>query len=767
MDVSGPGEVSNWYVDGTDVFFYYGSGTNETVYDDLWYLGDRYDIWLQFATLGTYTVKQTIKAKYDDDTTDTADPIEYTDSGTYTFHVGPMAELEVRQGGASPVLDENQYALTVEALTHGPDDPLDAEVAIELILPTGVSVVEPPIASHGTYSSGTWDLGEDLKTPDYRRSQGIHEASTLTFILEGEGAANARARATIANVQDYTVCIDSDGDDVVAANETACTNTTGNTWHSTAVYDYDTSNNSAMITAQAGTGGVGPDIPALATPTLHAPVVGVSWSELEYLYGVPVSHYETQWSPNGESGWTQLQTDLTFNELIDLTIASGVTRYYRVRAVSEAMVDEEHITGPWSAPVVVRTGGAEVTPGAPTNVSASADGGNAIDVSWSPPEDDGGFDVTGYQVQWSADGAGGWRTLATLDAPTDPTATVTHTDAGLGFGTERYYQVRAQNDAGWGGWSATVSATTLAGVPGTPNLTARANGATEISLSWTEPADNGSAITRYEIERSLDGSTWSSLVTTDPSVRTHTDEGLDPGTTYYYHVRAVNSAMPGLGSWSTARSATTRAQMPGIPQNLGAAADGENAIIVTWAEPADDGGSAITSYQVELRAVTESGGLGSASPRTVNASSQEYRHSGLTVGSTWQYRVQARNAAGWGEWSDPVQASTLSGVPAAPGSFQALANGPTEIVLTWTEPDDRGEPVSFYEIDWSADGTTDSWSRLISIASVNTTHIDGGLKSETTRHYRVRARATSTGSARGRPRATRPRTPAPSARRRV
>ncbi|MDE2787453.1 MAG: fibronectin type III domain-containing protein [Chloroflexota bacterium] len=639
---------------------------------------------------------------------------------TYTFHVGPVAELEARDGGSGPNADAERSALTIAAVNNGPDDSPGARVTG---LPRGAEVI---YISQGRYDgvAGVWNIGEFMHK-DSRRTAGQPEHATLVL----SATAGDTADVSIANSEDYEVCIASGGGTAHATTQTACNGITGASWHSGPVYDYDTSNSTDIrITARAGAGGVGPDIPALETPSVHTPAVGVSWSEIDNLYGVPVSHYETQWSANGESPWIQLQTDLTLNELVDRTIQSGQTRYYRVRAVSEAGV-----AGPWSAPVVVRTGGAEVTPGAPTEVSARADGGNAIVVSWSAPADDGGFPVTGYQVRWSANGADGWRNFAALGSEA-----TSYNDTGLAFATERYYQVRAQNDAGWGGWSATVSATTLAGVPATPNLTARANGSTAVNLSWTEPADNGSPITDYEIERSLDGSAWSPLTTTDPSVRAYTDSGLDPGTTYHYRVRAVNSA--GDGSWSTVRSATTTAQMPGVPQNLAAAADGENAIIVTWDAPADDGGSAITSYRVEQRAVTASG-LGSASHRTVNANAQEYRHSGLAVGSTWQYRVQARNAAGWGEWSEPVEASTLSGVPAAPGSFTARANGSKEIVLTWTEPDGRGEQVQYYRVDQSPDGSADSWSELATVSGGNTTtYIDGGLQPSTTRYYRIRAR---------------------------
>ena len=53
------------------------------------------DFALNFGGLGTYVLTFDIRATHS-----TSGVL--TDSGTYTFHVGPMADLEVRDAGASP-----------------------------------------------------------------------------------------------------------------------------------------------------------------------------------------------------------------------------------------------------------------------------------------------------------------------------------------------------------------------------------------------------------------------------------------------------------------------------------------------------------------------------------------------------------------------------------------------------------------------------------------------------------------------------------------
>ena len=497
-------------------------------------------------------------------------------------------------------------------------------------------------------------------------------------------------------------------------------------WFEGTVYDHKDGNDTATITAQAGTGGVGEGIPTLRTPTVHAPAVGIAWSEVEYLHGVPVTDYEIHWSPNGATGWTQLETELSLAEYADLAIQSGQTRHYRVRAVNEAGVK-----GPWSQSAVARTGGASEAPGAPTGVTAAADGGSSIEVSWLAPLDDGGTDITGYDVQWSADGSGGWNNAGS----TAEGETLNYTDPGLTFGATRYYRVAARNARGRGDWSAPPhpSATTESGVPGAPSLTARFTASHSIALEWTVPVDNGSSISGYEVQWSPDGSagSWSDLHTANSTVTAYDDTGLDPGTQRYYQVRAVNSV--GNGSWSRPANAVTPAALPD-PPTLRAEANGESGISLSWDPPANDGGAAINAY--ELQVSTNDGATYSLVTIT-SGSARSYTQGGMQPGTTRHYQLRARNSAGWGEFSGAVSATTLTGVPAAP-VLTARANGSTEIKLAWTKPDDRGSEIFFYELQQSDDGA--NWSTISSrLPAADTEYVHDGLGAGNVKHYRIRA----------------------------
>ena len=93
------------------------------------------------------------------------------------------------------------------------------------------------------------------------------------------------------------------------------------------------------------------------------------------------------------------------------------------------------------------------------------------------------------------------------------------------------------------------------------NLSPIRSGVAFIELSWARPSDNGSPITRYELERKEAGESYA-LVTPDPSVAatTYRDSQVSAGTTYTYQLRAVNA--DGDAEWSNEATATARVTPP-------------------------------------------------------------------------------------------------------------------------------------------------------------------------------------------------------------
>src|SRR2546425_401397 len=238
-----------------------------------------------------------------------------------------------------------------------------------------------------------------------------------------------------------------------------------------------------------------------------------------------------------------------------------------------------------------------VPPSPPRGLTATAASSSQISLSWTAPADNGGSAVTGYKIERTTDGGTTWSILV---ANTGSTAT-TYSDTGLAHTTTHTYRVSAINSVGTGSASNSASATTLAVAPSSPTgLAATAVSSSQVSLSWTAPADNGgSVITGYRVERSTDGgSTWSALVAnTGSAATTYSDTGLAHTTTYAYRVSAINSVGP--SSTSSTASATTLAVAPSSPTGLTATTVSASQVNLSWTAPTDNGGSAITRYKGE------------------------------------------------------------------------------------------------------------------------------------------------------------------------
>ena len=98
----------------------------------------------------------------------------------------------------------------------------------------------------------------------------------------------------------------------------------------------------------------------------------------------------------------------------------------------------------------------------------------------------------------------------------------------------------------------TVTVSVVAAAPEAPSWTSTAAGDQQVTVSWSEPEDNGSPITGYVVEYSADGGvTW---IEADPgpgSNTTVTVSGLTNGTEYLFRVYARNTAGTSTASSET------------------------------------------------------------------------------------------------------------------------------------------------------------------------------------------------------------------------
>ena len=192
------------------------------------------DYFLEFDSLGTYVVNFHALATRTDNK-------PYAASGDYIFHVGPIAELEVRDGGGGPLATPGQQAYTIMAANNGPDTAPAVQVTLtgvpqgaEAVLADGDGMYRET-SCEGGLCEAVWDLGELLvSTP--RPAAGLTPFPTLTLIAPAGVVAPDTIQAAIANTEDYSVEIDS-------------------VTHSTHYFDYIEDNDTADIAARAGAGG--------------------------------------------------------------------------------------------------------------------------------------------------------------------------------------------------------------------------------------------------------------------------------------------------------------------------------------------------------------------------------------------------------------------------------------------------------------------------------------------------------------------------------
>lgn len=300
----------------------------------------------------------------------------------------------------------------------------------------------------------------------------------------------------------------------------------------------------AWATTAADTPGAPAGLEAVEDGTSR---IDLSWNAPADTGGVPLIGYRIEVSENAVRSWSVLvaTTRTTRTTYSHTGLTAGSTRHYRVSAINQVGVGEP--SG------VARATTESSVPGAPTALSATANGSSRIDLAWAAPAHDGGDRITGHRIEVSENGGFSWRDLV---ANTN-TSNTTYSHTGLEPAATRHYRVSAINSLGAGEPSNVASATTDATVPDAPmGLVATAVDATQIDLSWTAPAyDGGAPITGYRIEVSADGAAWADLVTnTGVATTSYPHIGLEPGSTRFYRVSAINSAGTGMPSEVAAAS---------------------------------------------------------------------------------------------------------------------------------------------------------------------------------------------------------------------
>lgn len=256
------------------------------------------------------------------------------------------------------------------------------------------------------------------------------------------------------------------------------------------------------------------------------------------------------------------------------------------------------------------------------------------------------------------------------------------------------------------------------------NLAATATSSSQINLSWTDNSNNEQG---FKIEYSLSSSSgFTEIATVGANITTYSNTGLNANTTYYYRVRAYNSA--GNSAYSNTASATTAQVPPQAPSNLQATAASSSQINLSW----QDNSNNEDGFKIE-RSTQETSGFTEIASIGVDVTS--YRNTGLNAGITYYYRVRAYNSAGNSGYSNTANATTLQAPPAAPSNLTASAVSSSQINLAWI---DNSNNEDGFKIERSKK-PKGKFKQIATVGANITTYTNTGLKRRKTYYYRIRA----------------------------
>jgi fibronectin type 3 domain-containing protein len=263
-------------------------------------------------------------------------------------------------------------------------------------------------------------------------------------------------------------------------------------------------------------------------------------------------------------------------------------------------------------------------PAAPSGLGAQAASATSVALTWT----NNATNQSAFILDRATD-AGFTQNLLTQNLPASPDS-FTDTATGLNPGGTYFYRIRATNSAGDSANSASVSISIPVAPPTPTNAQVTAVSSTEIDLGWTDNAGRGAD--DYLILRSVSGGAFTSYATLPalnalpPSTYTWSDTNVAPGTSYEYHIEAVN--VSGHNDFTGADATTIT-----LPPSSLAATATVGAVNLSWTAP-----TGAISYNVYRGTAS-----GSETLLQGGVTTTSYTDSTGTVGTTYFYTVTAVN----------------------------------------------------------------------------------------------------------------------------
>ena len=226
-------------------------------------------------------------------------------------------------------------------------------------------------------------------------------------------------------------------------------------------------------------------------------------------------------------------------------------------------------------------------------------------------------------------------------------------------------------------------------VPDAPTNVVAIPGNLVTTVTWNPGNDNGSTIYGYKITSNPVSNLPAGYIEVlGPTTTTAVVQNLLNNTSYQFKVNAINQN--GVSPDSTYSSFVTPYTIPNPPTNV--VADASNGYAkVSWIDPTYNGGSAIYGYTVTSIPEGHTASI-------IGVDSSSVIVNGLTNGTSYNFSVVARNAAGNSSASVTTVPVIPKTVPTQPTNVIATP-GNAQVTLEWNVPSNSGGiPITNYII---------------------------------------------------------------------
>jgi hypothetical protein len=364
------------------------------------------------------------------------------------------------------------------------------------------------------------------------------------------------------------------------------------------------------------------------------------------------------------------QSGITQTQYVLQGLVAGSTYFWRVRGSNDGG------TGSWSTTFsfTTQSAGPSIprTPGLLSPASGATDVAPGLTLTWETITEATSYDL---DVATSTDFS---SPAVTLSGITEARYAV----QGLDNGAKYYWRVRGRNVAGAGAWSVVFSFTTsvVVAIPRAPSLLSPPSGTTEmplaVTLSWEYSTDASSYL--IQVATSQDFASpliaQSGITGTNYSLR-----NLAYNTTYYWRLRATNSA--GTGDWSQKFLFTTAAEtvIPTLPPVVLAAPGAGATGLSTNPTLGWNAISGAISYMLQ---VGEEPTFATPAVDLNGLTGTSRRLDGLKTGTTYYWRVAGFQVGMNSAWSS-VQSFSTFALPAMAASNAVSNGGFSDGIASW------------------------------------------------------------------------------------